>query len=297
MRGIFKIILLAFLAIILWIAYLGYAAINLQPQISAEWGHIDEKSTELRLHVYLNKKLPISASIKELTVEWGGVEIGKAENVKLSFMNNKIDGALVIDNYKIIEAVKNHIKNGEKSEVRIKVVAAVFGVKLLEKEFSQPVNTDLLSKLTMQSESKGDLIKTPAVKSVTSRWGPITDNSLTIYSDIELYNPNDFPIPVSGIGYEVKINGYKLGEGELIENIVMPAKGSATAKVKSVIRLDLLPKVWVEHIKRGESSQVSVRVYLKATMFNRNFTFEIMSFEETIKTNIIDEINSALQMP
>lgn len=297
MRSIFKIILLAFLVIVLWIAYLGYAAVNLQPQISAEWGHVDEKSTELRLHVYLNKKLPISAGIKELTVEWGGVVIGKAEDVKLGFMSDKIDGALVIDNYKVVEAVKNHIKNGEKSEIRVKVVVAVFGITLLEREFSRPVSTDLLSKLTMQSESKGDLIKTPAVKSVTSRWGPITDNSLTIYSDLELYNPNDFPIPVAGIGYEVKINGYKLGEGDLIESIIIPAKGSATAKVKSVIRLDLLPKVWVEHINRGESSQLSVRVYLRATMFNRNLTFKIMSFEETIKTNIIDEINSALQMP
>ncbi|MBO8173962.1 MAG: LEA type 2 family protein [Thermococcus sp.] len=292
---IVKIIIAVLLVLIIWLGYLGYAVMSLKPKITAEWGYVDDKTTELGLHIYLGKKLPISINVKDVTIEWAGVKIGKIENMRLGFMQDRIDGVLVLDNYKAIEALKNHIKNGEKSYAKISVQASIFGISVFKKEFTQEVETDILSYFDIKTESSGDLIKSPAVEGISSRWGPITDDYITVYSDVKLYNPNSFPIPVSGVQFNVNINENQVASGELIENTVIPANGYGVIKVKTLIDTAVLPKVWAEHIKRGEESDLSIVIYLKVNILNKELKIKVADVHEKIKTDIIDQINSMLQ--
>ncbi|NJE11830.1 LEA type 2 family protein [Thermococcus sp. LS2] len=290
-----KIIIGVLLILIVWLGYLGYSAMSLKPKITAEWGYVGDKTTELWLHIYLGKGLPISIDVKNVTIEWAGVKIGKIENMKLGFMQDRVDGVLVLDNYKAIEALENHIKNDEKSSVKITVQASIFGVPLFKKDFTQEVETDILSYFNITTESTGDLIKTPAVEGISSKWGPITNDSITIFSNIKLYNPNSFPIPVSGVVFDTVVDGYKVADGELIKPVILPAKGTAIAEVKIKIDTSLLPKVWAEHIKRGEESDVSIHIYLRAKVLNSDIKIKVADVQKKIKTDIIDQINSMLQ--
>lgn len=292
---IVKIIIAVVLILIVWLGYLGYVAMNLKPKITAEWGYVDDKTTELWLHVYLGKRLPISINVKNVTIEWAGVKIGRIENMKLGFMQDKIDGILILDNYKAVEALKNHIKNGEKSYAKISVQASIFGISVFKKDFTREVETNILSYFNIKTESNGDLIKSPAVEGISSKWGPVTDDHITVYSDVKLYNPNSFPIPVSGIQFNVNINENQVASGELIENTVIPANGYGTVKVKTLIDTAVLPKVWAEHIKRGEESDLSIVIYLKVNIFNKELKIKVADVHKKITTDIIDQINSMLQ--
>ncbi|ADT84781.1 LEA type 2 family protein [Thermococcus barophilus] len=293
---IVKIIAVLFLIFILWLGYLGYAALNLKPKITAEWGYVDDKTTELWLHIDLGKKLPIALRVDNVTIEWAGVKIGKVENMKLGFMQDKVDGVLILDNYKAVEALKNHIRGGEKSYVKIALGVSIFGILVFKKEFTQQVKTDILSQFNIKTESTGDLIKTPAVEGISSRWGPVGDKYITVYSDVKLYNPNSFPIPVSGVEFNVNIDNYPVATGTLVENTVLPANGYGVVKVKTLLDTSVLPKVWAEHIKRGEESDVSVIIYLKANVLNKEFRIKVADIEKKIKTNIIEQINSMLEL-
>lgn len=292
---IVKIIIAVVLILIVWLGYLGYVAMNLKPKITAEWGYVDDKTTELWLHVYLGKRLPISINVKNVTIEWAGVKIGRIENMKLGFMQDKIDGILILDNYKAVEALKNHIKNGEKSYAKISVQASIFGISVFKKDFTREVETNILSYFNIKTESNGDLIKSPAVEGISSKWGPVTDDHITVYSDVKLYNPNSFPIPVSGIQFNVNINENQVASGELIENTVIPANGYGIVKVKTLIDTAVLPKVWAEHIKRGEESDLSIVIYLKVNIFNKELKIKVADVHKKITTDIIDQINSMLQ--
>lgn len=293
---IVKIVLAVLLILIVWLGYLGYSAMHIKPKITAEWGYVDDKTTEVWLHIYLGKKLPISVSVNDVTIEWAGVKIGKIENMKLGFMQDRVDGVLVLDNYKAVEALKNHIKNGENSYAKIALKIFIFGIPLFKKEFTQQAKTDVLSQFNIETESTGDLIKTPAVEGISSRWGPVGDKYITIYSDIKLYNPNSFPIPVSGVEFNVNIDNYPVATGNLVENTVIPANGYGVVKVKTLLDASILPKVWAEHIKRGEESDVSAVIYLKANVLNKEFRLKVADIEKKIKTNIIGQINSMLQI-
>lgn len=290
-----KIIIAVILVLMVWVGYLGYVAINLKPKVIAEWGYVDDKTTELWFHIYLGKGIPISVSIDNLTIEWAGIKIVRIENMKLGFMQDRVDGVLVLDNYKAVEALKNHIKNGEKSYAKISVQASIFGISVFKKDFTQEVETDILSYFNIKTESDGDLIKSPAVEGISSKWGPITDDHITVYSDIRLYNPNNFPISVSGIQFNVNINENQVASGELIENTVIPANGYGIVKVKTLIDTAVLPKVWAEHIKRGEESDLSIVIYLKVNIFNKELKIKVADVHKKITTDIIDQINSMFQ--
>ncbi|HIP89545.1 MAG TPA: hypothetical protein EYH24_06415 [Thermococcus paralvinellae] len=290
-----KIIIAVILILMVWVGYLGYVAINLKPKVIAEWGYVDDKTTELWFHIYLGKDIPISISIDNLTIEWAGIKIGKIENMKLGFMQDRVDGVLVIDNYKVIDALKNHIKNNEKSIIKMSVQASIFGIPFLKKDFSQEVETDILSYFDITTESRGSLIKTPAIEGIISKWGPVEDNSIIVFSDIRLYNPNSFPVPVSDITFDTTANGYEIADGKLIDSVVLPAKGTAIAKVEVEIDASQLPKVWAEHIKRGEESELNITVYLRARILNRDVRLNIADIQKEIKTDILGQINSMFQ--
>jgi len=290
-----KIIIAVILILMVWVGYLGYVAINLKPKVIAEWGYVDDRTTELWFHIYLGKDIPISISIDNLTIEWAGIKIGKIENMKLGFMQDRVDGVLVIDNYKVIDALKNHIKNNEKSIIKMSVQASIFGIPFLKKDFSQEVETDILSYFDITTESRGSLIKTPAIEGIISKWGPVEDNSIIVFSDIRLYNPNSFPVPVSDITFDTTANGYEIADGKLIDSVVLPAKGTAIAKVEVEIDASQLPKVWAEHIKRGEESELNITVYLRARILNRDVRLNIADIQKEIKTDILGQINSMFQ--
>jgi len=290
-----KIIIAVILILMVWVGYLGYVAINLKPKVIAEWGYVDDRTTELWFHIYLGRDIPISISIDNLTIEWAGIKIGKIENMKLGFMQDRVDGVLVIDNYKVIDALKNHIKNNEKSIIKMSVQASIFGIPFLKKDFSQEVETDILSYFDITTESRGSLIKTPAIEGIISKWGPVEDNSIIVFSDIRLYNPNSFPVPVSDITFDTTANGYEIADGKLIDSVVLPAKGTAIAKVEVEIDASQLPKVWAEHIKRGEESELNISVYLRARILNRDVRLNIADIQKEIKTDILGQINSMFQ--
>ncbi len=51
----------------------------------------------------------------------------------------------------------------------------------------------------------------PEVKSITNSWGNITTESSEIKTDIQVDNPNAFPIPIKGMEYQIFMNDVKMG--------------------------------------------------------------------------------------
>lgn len=291
MRTAIKVALIIFLLLVSWI---GYSLSHLNPQITAEWGYVDENRTEIWLHVNLGTFIPLSLSINDVVLKLAGVPFGEIKHSKLGFMQESIDLPVVIDNRNAVQAFKEHIKNGENSEITAALDVSIFGIPF-RKAFNQSITTDILGELdsTLESIQTGSeenaLLQTPRVESVSSRWGEI-DRDITIYSDISLYNPNIFPVPVRGIEYEIYMNDHKVAYGELMGKTTLPAKGSATLRVRTIVDSEILPEVWAEHIKNGERSKMRVSIYLKSTILGKEIKVKIADKEETIETDLLSEL-------
>jgi len=290
-----KVLAVISLILVLWGVYLGYAILTMSPQISGTWGHVDENSVELDINVYFGKPLPISGGIEEAEVYWAGIKIGTLKDLKIGFLKENARGVLVLNSNEAVNALKEHIRNGERSEVEIKIRGSIFGLPLLRGSFSQPLETELLSYISNVSiESSGDLIKTPAIEGMPSQWGEVKEDTIVILSDVKLYNPNSFPLPLFGIKYTIDANDYQIAQGELLERVTIPANGRATAKIKTLVDTAVLPNVIAEHINRGETSELTLKLSLGVKVFSREVTFELPAVKKTVETNIVEELNWAL---
>ncbi|ALV63666.1 hypothetical protein ADU37_CDS19670 [Thermococcus sp. 2319x1] len=293
--GIGKILGVIGLIVFLWVAYLGYTLITLTPQIRAEWGYVDENTIELDAAVYFGKSLPISINIKEADLYWAGIKVGTLKDLKIGFLKDSARGVLVLKNREIVEALKEHIRNGEQSDIKIEVRGSIFGIPIIGGSFSQPLKTDLLSYIgNITIESSGDLIKTPAIEGMPSKWGEINENSIEILSDLKLYNPNPFPLPLFGVKYYIDANGYQVAQGELLEKVIIPANGRGTAKIRTVVDTNVLPEVIAEHIKRGERSEVTLKLTLSVKVLNQEMEMPLPEIKKRVETNIIEQLNLAL---
>jgi LEA14-like dessication related protein len=294
--GVGKILGAIGLIVFLWVAYLGYALITLTPQIRAEWGYVDENTMELETTVYFGKPLPVSIAIDEADLYLAGVKVGTLKDLKVGFLDDGARGVLVLKNREIVEALKEHIRNGEKSDIEIRVSGSIFGIPIIRGSFSQPLKTDLLDYIgNITIESSGDLIKTPAVEGMPSKWGKIDENGIEILSDVKLYNPNPFPLPLFGVKYYIDANGYQVAQGKLVENVVIPANGRAIAKIRTVVDTEVLPEVLAEHIKRGERSEITLKLTLAVKVLNREVEIPLPEVEKRVETNIIEQLNLALR--
>lgn len=294
--GVGKILGAIGLIVFLWVAYLGYALITLTPQIRAEWGYVDENTMELETTVYFGKPLPVSIAIDEADLYLAGVKVGTLKDLKVGFLDDSARGVLVLKNREIIEALKEHIRNGEQSDIEIRVRGSIFGLPIIRGSFSHPFETNLLSYISnVTIESSGDLIKTPAVEGMPSKWGKVDENGIEILSDVKLYNPNPIPLPLFGIKYYIDANGYQVAQGKLVENVVIPANGRAIAKIRTVVDTEVLPEVLAEHIKRGERSEITLKLTLAVKVLNREVEIPLPEVEKRVETNIIEQLNLALR--
>ena len=227
---------------------------------------------------------------------WAGIKVGTLKDLKIGFLKDSARGVLVLKNREIVEALKEHIRNGEQSDIEIQVRGSIFGLPIIRGSFSHPFETNLLSYISnVTIESSGDLIKTPAVEGMPSKWGKVDENGIEILSDVKLYNPNPIPLPLFGIKYYIDANGYQVAQGKLVENVVIPANGRAIAKIRTVVDTEVLPEVLAEHIKRGERSEITLKLTLAVKVLNREVEIPLPEVEKRVETNIIEQLNLALR--
>lgn len=134
----------------------------------------------------------------------------------------------------------------------------------------------------------------PIVKGVENRWGNVTDNFTEIITEVVVYNPNPFPIPVKDVLTEVYMNSLKVGEGKSLQSEIK-ARTTSTILISTKIDNRKIPEWWVSHIKNGERSTLSVKGYLLFDLKITTFRFELPEIKQIIETNFLSGITSETQ--
>ncbi len=294
-----KLVILAlFLVLIVWAGYVIYAVATLQPTVRASWGYVDEKTTEIWIEAKLNKPLLVPADIENLSMKFMGITVAEVKKFSYGATSRDVSMAIAITNPNLVRALVEYLDNGQSGTVEFHLSGKLLKVIPINANIQEGISENILSYLNFTAESReilGGLAKTPALVETTFDWAGEENGKAVLIAHMKFYNPNEVPIPVGNLSFEVYANDMKIGYGRTTNQVVIPAKGYATLDIRTYIVEESLPKVWEVHVKNGEVSRVKANIYLDFKIFGKPYSIKLVSYEETVRTDIIGGINRMLE--
>ncbi|MCD6525367.1 MAG: LEA type 2 family protein [Thermococcus sp.] len=301
MGAIRKILGAVFIVLVIWGGYIAYTLSTASPKVSAEWGAVSEKTTEIKVSMDLQRPLLTPLDVEDLRFLFMDEQVGRLAELDYSPFGTEIKASLELDNEKVVDALLKYLENGERGDF---TVVAKPKVLFLSGEFnvSKEIDEKVLDKIHLTAQSQEiaglSLLKTPELKDTIVRYEGKEGDRAVFITELVLYNPNPYPIPVIKTGYKVWVNGLKLGDGESLKATVIPAGGMVRIPVKTYVLLSNIPKAWEMHVRNNETSTVRAEIFLRLQIsipgFSGTKDVTLKTINQTVKTDLIGEINRAL---
>ena len=291
------ILLGAFLILLIWIGYVAYAVMTAEPQVEARWGNVNEKTTEIVIDASLRHPLLVPISVNELSLNFTGVRVAWVKEFNYGSTKSEMSLSLLIDNYNLVRSLINYLDNGQQGEAEVILKGSVLGVIPINADIKQNISENVLSYLNFTAESReylNGLFLTPALVETKVDWAGEKGGKALLVAHMKFYNPNSYHLPVANTSFDIYANGIKIGYGSTKKAVVIPAKGYATIDVDTYIYENALPKVWALHVQNGEKSTVRADIFLNLKLLGKEYNVKIASYEETVQTNIMGELNRML---
>ena len=293
--------------------YYQYYHVSIMPKIISithEWGFVNETVTEVRTFVVIENPAPASATLKELhyKIYLNDIEMAEGHNVAPVVIpargTAEIELSTLIDNTKIPVWWVSHVQNGEKTWARVEGEATV---EVLGQELKIPVSVPSHSFETNFDEEADvdepkDIVLVDlrpllyvyvTVESVDTSWGSVTEDWTELVHVAQVYNPNEFDIPVTKLEYNITANGVRLAHGEQpLQGVLLGAKKTSKVTFYTYIDNHKLDDWWVTHLKNDEETHVVVQVWAVFEFVTPIGTFTVKELvyqkdDITIKTDIL----------
>lgn len=249
--------------------------------VSLKWGELKSDTTEVVVTLTVYNPNPVSIPVKELTgyIKFDGISVATVEARDLSILKkaeSPVTVSVKIDNSIMPDAFVEHIRRQERSEASIEL-AATFDLRVGDETLPftarKSVETDMLSNLQtigpIPLEKKIDIpllgeksVFKMSLDSISGKWGQPTSQATSVSLSIAVTNSNAYPLLVPKVQCIVESNGIVLGSGETnLLNALLP-NSETSVKVDATLNTDMIDDWATEHIRRGEQSTLSIRVFM-----------------------------------
>lgn len=95
----------------------------------------------------------------------------------------------------------------------------------------------LISCVSACASMPESLVSTPSVKLSNVQVIGLGFQTQTFLLSFDVANPNPFPLPVSNVGYGVKLDGQRFASGETVSEFTIPADGDASFAISVDLNL------------------------------------------------------------
>lgn len=248
--------------------------------VESHWGKVTPEETEIISKVTLNNPNPISIPLSDLEIDlyMNGIHMGKGKAVgdtTISPGEDSITLSTIIENDRLKDWWITHIKNGEKTQMKIKynLVFSVFGFTLkVPFEMSDHFETTILSQLSsIDFGERGGVIE---IKKMDFKWD--TREKMTyIVATMKVENNIPVEIPLKFIKYRLVMNGIEMSSGEITDNLSIPPSGQKDFKINIAIENSKIPEWWVTHIKNNERTTALIDMQIGMKINGKEETFDI----------------------
>jgi len=265
-------------------------------KISHEWGKVTSSTTEIITKVVVYNPNPVPLPLKDVLTEiyMNNLKMGEGSALKAEIKANSESTIVIstkLENGRIPEWWVSHIKNGEKSVMKVKGYL-VFDLKIMEFrypiELSNAMETDILAGLSSNVPQKIDAGPiTLTVKSMKSYWGDVNRDYTEIITLATIYNDNPVPVAISKIHQLVEMNGIRFAEGSSDVAAVIQPKSEATLTFVTKLDNRMLDEWWVSHIENGEKTRIKIVLQPFVEFAGKKFVFTLAEKESVFVTNLL----------
>ena len=301
------VILVAVVLIVAAAAY-GVLAVD-RPQVESvdnDWGTVTNNRTEVETQIGVDNPLLLrvgdAAADVSYTVSLNDIEFatGQKNRVRLGGDESTVSVSTWLDNDEIPEWWASHVANNETTTVRVEpdVVVNYAGIRLPTEDWTRTrtVRTNLLEPLeTNQSQQFRAYGQTLLVVNETdAHWGNVTANRTPIEASATVTNPTPIPVPITEIGYTIRLNGIVVGQGTAGEQTALQPDSTSTLEATAVINNSKLDEWWVTHVRNNETSNITVdfTATLEYGDVQREFPLDFISYNRTFETNLFGAADS-----
>ncbi|PSQ10687.1 hypothetical protein BRC93_08605 [Halobacteriales archaeon QS_5_70_15] len=261
--------------------------------VESEFGAVSANESEIRTRMVVDnpneRGFPVPATVG-YTIYLNDVRAaeGSTSLDGLPAGRNEVRVPGTFDNSKVPAWWVSHVNRGERTELTIAPTVSVAGVysESLPNR-TTTVETDLLGPLAVGGTETvtvagEDLL---VVSNRTASWGEATAERTPVRFGVGLRNVHDRPVELEGTEYRIEMNGVVVGEGTTDDGIRLEPGESGRLPVNAALDSARMQDWWVSHLRRGETTTLSVEVYgvveedgerkrLPLSAFDRELRFE-----------------------
>lgn len=130
----------------------------------------------------------------------------------------------------------------------------------------------------------------PSVVGVENRFGPVSDETTVVETDLVVNNPNPIGIRLGDttVNYTVSMNDVGIAAGQ--KKGLAVDRGNTTLAFTTRMENEKIPPWWVSHVRNGEVTNVTVDADVQTSVLGDR-TFELQQ-NQRVETDIISQFNS-----
>ncbi|WP_058366818.1 LEA type 2 family protein [Haloparvum sedimenti] len=270
------------------------------------FGDVTEGTTEIETNLTVNNPNPLGVRLGGLTIDYEvllndvSMAQGVREGVPLESGNSTVAFTTEMSNEKIPAWWVSHLRNDEHTTLSVN---ADVHSSLLNRSFEAPaversINTSLISAFNSDEEREVNAdttgVEDPVliVRETRGEWGSVSEETTEVRMAFDVYNPREYPVAISNVGYDVAMNNVSMGGGETNDSVVIPPGGTETLEVTFELTNENLDEWWVSHLQNDQVTTLTADFYLRVDLSDVGAgTTEVPldTMEQTIETDIFGE--------
>lgn len=267
--------------------------------VKNEWGDVDNESCEIRTEISVPPTNVVNGNVDTFGVEYvaevNGVRVAEAEKSDFRFgpRTTAVSLTAEMENSTVSEWWGAHIKNGEKSRMRIKPRLRVdlplsdLGVRVPSRE--RRIETDALGFLNGAGRRERDVFGRTvlAVEDLEANWGEPNDDETPVHVTATVENPTPVPVSFSALVCDVRMNGVDVGKGDTLDGFSVGAGETQEVEITVGVDHSALPEWWMTHVDNNEETEVVASVHGAVDVFGKRLHVPLISYDGKIETSVL----------
>lgn len=271
-------------------------------RVESEWGEITDDEAEIRTRVVLDGRHLVNAHVESVGLRYeaymNGVRVARSEKkgVSLNRRNTTAHLSAYINRSRLLRWWHTHVNNGERTRLVIKpqVTVDLPSIDLSALDFAglgvpptrppvSSVSVETPNYVTEFDTGILESIRTDermtatafgrtvfAVHGIDARWGEADEDETPIELRVKVENPNPFAVGLEDIGYTVKMNGVRVGEGR-VDDLRLSARDTEVVSSVAVLKNERISDWWATHLRRKEKTETEISLHgaVRALGFGR----------------------------
>ena len=275
-------------------------------EVDNRFGEVDEETTVVYTDLVVNNPNPIGIQRGNATISYTvrmndvPMAVGGREGLDIREGNSTQEFTTRMDNEQIPPWWVTHVNNDERTVVTINatVRTSILGQRQYDLTQEKEVETDIIGQFNsdetrpVRSEDSPPVFSDPVlyVNRTGAEWGNATREETPIDMEFLLYNPQTTPFTITELGYEITMNGVRVGEGATDDVAAIPPGATETVRTEARILNPNLDDWWVTHLQNDQVTDLRIEFYAKVSVdgLSRDVRVPLdeLTYEKTIETDI-----------